>query len=190
MTIKAVMVGNACNCNINIQKAAVKGLLWVWSTPRQCSGFQNGMEHSVRPCVQTLEENNNYQINNAMYIFQRKKREHARTNRTAPLGRFPNSGKRSCIFSHVRFLGLLSQGTTCYNSALTSRNALSSILYSRSLKSDVCGIDCFSLKLWRLKLVILFILVPSSLEIPWFVGNFYLWSFCSVIFPAQICLCN
>lgn len=148
-------------------------MLWIWSTPRQCSGWQNGMERSVRPCFQTLEENNNYQINNVMYIFQRKKREPARTNRTAPLGRFPNSGKRSCTFCCVRFLGLLSQGSTCYNSTLTARNASSSILYSRSLKLDVCRIDCFSLKLWRLKVFILFILVPSSREIPWFVGNFF-----------------
>lgn len=167
------MVGSACNCNITIRKAEVKGLLWVWSNPRQCSGFQNGVEHSGIPSFQTPEENNDYQINNVMYIFQRKKkREPSRINRTASLGHFPNSGKRSCIFCHVRFLGLLSQSTTCYNSTLIARNALSSILYSRSLKSIVFRIDCFSLKLWRLKLFLLFILVPSSPEIPWFVGKF------------------
>lgn len=76
MTVKTIMVGSACNCDINIRKAEVKGLLWVWSTPRQYSGFQNGMEHSGRPSFQTPEENNDYQVDNVMYIFfKEKKRE-------------------------------------------------------------------------------------------------------------------
>lgn len=53
MTIKSVVVSQACVCNFNIQKVEVKGLLRVWSHSRWYSEFQNqnGMGHSVRPCL-------------------------------------------------------------------------------------------------------------------------------------------